>query len=160
MKKPLSDTDPLSSPYDAGVAEEDLWFLPPDPDAEDRLDWPLPSEDRRDLLNVVEWRRAEADLAPALARTAQHFGALDERLRRSPVGLRERLAVIEASEISWWCGDRVSTDRLSLYVLPSADGSQVRLVAMLDNLGKGASGAAVQNLNIMAGLDELAGLRS
>lgn len=56
-------------------------------------------------------------------------------------------------------GDAPS-DRLSLYVLPSADGSQVRLVAMLDNLGKGASGAAVQNLNIMAGLDELAGLRS
>lgn len=53
-----------------------------------------------------------------------------------------------------------ATDRLSLYVLPSADGSQVRLVAMLDNLGKGASGAAVQNLNIMAGLDELACLRS
>ena len=56
-------------------------------------------------------------------------------------------------------GDAPS-DRLSLYVLPSADGSQVRLVAMLDNLGKGASGAAVQNLNIMAELDELAGLRS
>ena len=56
-------------------------------------------------------------------------------------------------------GDAPS-DRLSLYVLPSADGSQVRLVAMLDNLGKGASGAAVQNLNIMAGLDELAGLRA
>lgn len=53
-----------------------------------------------------------------------------------------------------------ATDRLSLYVLPSADGSQVRLIAMLDNLGKGASGAAVQNLNIMAGLDELAGLRA
>lgn len=52
------------------------------------------------------------------------------------------------------------TDRLALYVLPSADGSQVRLIAMLDNLGKGASGAAVQNLNIMAGLDELAGLRA
>ncbi len=52
-----------------------------------------------------------------------------------------------------------ATDGLSLYVLPSADGSQVRLIAMLDNLGKGASGAAVQNLNIMAGLDERAGLR-
>lgn len=32
-------------------------------------------------------------------------------------------------------------------------------MAMLDNLGKGASGAAVQNLNIMAGLDETSGLR-
>ncbi len=51
------------------------------------------------------------------------------------------------------------TDGLDLYVLGSPDGAQVRLMAMLDNLGKGASGAAVQNLNIMAGLDETAGLR-
>jgi N-acetyl-gamma-glutamyl-phosphate reductase len=51
------------------------------------------------------------------------------------------------------------SDRLDLYVSSSSDGSQVRLIAMLDNLGKGASGAAVQNLNIMAGLDEMAGLR-
>lgn len=57
------------------------------------------------------------------------------------------------------CEGALPSDRLSLYVLPSADGSQVRLIAMLDNLGKGASGAAVQNLNIMAGLDEQAGLR-
>jgi len=51
------------------------------------------------------------------------------------------------------------TDRLELHVLPSPDGGQARLVAMLDNLGKGASGAAVQNLNLMAGLPETAGLR-
>jgi N-acetyl-gamma-glutamyl-phosphate reductase len=55
--------------------------------------------------------------------------------------------------------DQAPSDRLDLYVLASPDGSQVRLLAMLDNLGKGASGAAVQNLNIMAGLDETAGLR-
>jgi N-acetyl-gamma-glutamyl-phosphate reductase len=51
------------------------------------------------------------------------------------------------------------SDRLDLYVMGSPRGDQVRLMAMLDNLGKGASGAAVQNLNIMAGLDEAAGLR-
>jgi N-acetyl-gamma-glutamyl-phosphate reductase len=51
------------------------------------------------------------------------------------------------------------SDRLDLYVMGSPKGDQVRLMAMLDNLGKGASGAAVQNLNIMAGLDETAGLR-
>lgn len=51
------------------------------------------------------------------------------------------------------------SDRLDLYVLGSPDNSQVRLLAMLDNLGKGASGAAVQNLNIMAGLEETTGLR-
>jgi N-acetyl-gamma-glutamyl-phosphate reductase len=50
------------------------------------------------------------------------------------------------------------SDRLDLWVFGSADGSQARLVARLDNLGKGASGAAVQSLNLMAGLDETAGL--
>ncbi|MCA8904276.1 MAG: N-acetyl-gamma-glutamyl-phosphate reductase [Novosphingobium sp.] len=51
------------------------------------------------------------------------------------------------------------SDRLDLYVFGAEDGSQARLVAVLDNLGKGASGAAVQNLNLMAGLPETAGLR-
>jgi N-acetyl-gamma-glutamyl-phosphate reductase len=51
------------------------------------------------------------------------------------------------------------SDRLDLHVFGSADGSQARLVAVLDNLGKGASGAAVQSLNLMAGLPETAGLQ-
>lgn len=50
-------------------------------------------------------------------------------------------------------------DRIDLHIFGAKDGRQARLVAVLDNLGKGASGAAVQNLNIMAGLDETAGLR-
>jgi N-acetyl-gamma-glutamyl-phosphate reductase len=50
------------------------------------------------------------------------------------------------------------TDRLSLRVFGNAERGQARLVATLDNLGKGAAGAAVQNLNIMAGLDPTAGL--
>ena len=50
------------------------------------------------------------------------------------------------------------TDRLDLYVVTDAAGTQARLIATLDNLGKGAGGAAVQNLNLMAGLDPLAGL--
>jgi N-acetyl-gamma-glutamyl-phosphate reductase len=51
------------------------------------------------------------------------------------------------------------SDRLDLHVFGSADGAQARLVAVLDNLGKGASGAAVQSLNLMAGLPETAGLQ-
>jgi N-acetyl-gamma-glutamyl-phosphate reductase len=43
-------------------------------------------------------------------------------------------------------------------VFANRAGDQARLVACLDNLGKGAAGAAVQNLNLMAGLDPLAGL--
>jgi len=50
------------------------------------------------------------------------------------------------------------TDRLSVRVFGNAERGQARLVATLDNLGKGAAGAAVQNLNIMAGLDPTAGL--
>ena len=54
---------------------------------------------------------------------------------------------------------RAPSDAMELHVFGSVDGSQARLVAVLDNLGKGASGAAVQSLNLMAGLDETAGLR-
>lgn len=50
-------------------------------------------------------------------------------------------------------------DGLELHVMGSKLGDQARLVARLDNLGKGASGAAVQSLNLMAGLDETASLR-
>jgi N-acetyl-gamma-glutamyl-phosphate reductase len=50
------------------------------------------------------------------------------------------------------------TNRMKLFVFGSDTSGQARLVALLDNLGKGASGAAVQNLNIMLGLDEAAGL--
>lgn len=50
------------------------------------------------------------------------------------------------------------TNQLKLYVFGNEKAEQVRLVAVLDNLGKGASGAAVQNLNIALGLEEAAGL--
>jgi N-acetyl-gamma-glutamyl-phosphate reductase len=50
-------------------------------------------------------------------------------------------------------------DGMMLHVFGSADGTQARLVACLDNLGKGASGAAIQNLNLMCGLTETAGLK-
>ena len=50
------------------------------------------------------------------------------------------------------------TNQLRLFVFGNAAQGQARLVALFDNLGKGASGAAVQNLNLMLGLDEGAGL--
>ena len=56
--------------------------------------------------------------------------------------------------------DDAGTDRMTLRVCGNGETGQARLIATLDNLGKGAAGAAVQNLNIMAGLDPLAGLVS
>jgi len=45
------------------------------------------------------------------------------------------------------------TNMLELYVFASDTHKQALLVARLDNLGKGASGAAVQNMRLMLGLD-------
>ncbi len=51
------------------------------------------------------------------------------------------------------------TNRLEVFVFANDAARQALLVARLDNLGKGASGAAVQNLNLMLGLPEDAGLK-
>ncbi|HEY8514752.1 MAG TPA: N-acetyl-gamma-glutamyl-phosphate reductase [Candidatus Binatia bacterium] len=51
------------------------------------------------------------------------------------------------------------TNRIDLWVLPNPLG-HVLLVATLDNLGKGAAGAAVQNLNLMLGRPETQGLET
>ena len=51
------------------------------------------------------------------------------------------------------CND---TNRVDIFVF--ANETQVILMARLDNLGKGASGAAVQSMNVHLGLDESKGL--
>lgn len=54
--------------------------------------------------------------------------------------------------------DDAGTDRITLRVSGNGETGQARLTATYDNLGKGAAGAAVQNLNIMAGNDPVSGL--
>jgi N-acetyl-gamma-glutamyl-phosphate reductase len=49
-----------------------------------------------------------------------------------------------------------NTNNMSLNVFANEARGQVVLMAIYDNLGKGASGAAVQNLNLMIGADEAA----
>ncbi len=48
------------------------------------------------------------------------------------------------------------TNYLEIYVV--GNNEQVMIVSVLDNLGKGSSGAAIQNMNIMLGLNEDCGL--
>ncbi|HVW25237.1 MAG TPA: N-acetyl-gamma-glutamyl-phosphate reductase [Polyangiaceae bacterium] len=63
-------------------------------------------------------------------------------------------AVDEAGYLSpTGCND---TNRVELFVFGRED--QLLLAARLDNLGKGASGAAIQNLNLMLGFDESSAL--
>jgi N-acetyl-gamma-glutamyl-phosphate reductase len=52
------------------------------------------------------------------------------------------------------CND---TNRIELRVIPHPSGHCL-LVGVLDNLGKGAAGVAIQNLNLMLGIDETTGL--
>ena len=50
------------------------------------------------------------------------------------------------------------SDRMELYMTVNAAGDQMMLVSLFDNLGKGSSGAAIQCMNLLLGLDEVAGL--
>jgi len=68
--------------------------------------------------------------------------------------LREPLESDERTFDPRACND---TNRIELRVVPNPAG-HVLLVAVLDNLGKGAAGVATQNLNLMLGLPEHRGL--
>jgi len=46
----------------------------------------------------------------------------------------------------------------SMRIIVSGHEKQTMVTAMFDNLGKGASGAAIQNMNILLGIDETTGL--
>lgn len=59
-----------------------------------------------------------------------------------PLNDSAKLARVDAEEL-------VNTDRMKLFVFGTPGGAHVNLVALLDNLGKGASGAAVQNMDLM-----------
>lgn len=78
---------------------------------------------------------------------------LRDAYRESPV-----VQVLPADVPTVSIEENAGTDRLSVRVFGNDETRQARLIATLDNLGKGAAGAAVQNLNIMAGLDPTAGL--
>jgi N-acetyl-gamma-glutamyl-phosphate reductase len=63
----------------------------------------------------------------------------------------------ESDELSFDPQANNETNRISLHVLPHPSG-HVLLMARLDNLGKGAAGVAIQNLNLMLGVPEATGL--
>lgn len=98
-----------------------------------------------------------------------HLGAIDDHLTANQ--LRAALGEFFAgSEIVTTHEDEApgelllhdgapANDGMELFAFGNAEGWNARLVARLDNLGKGASGAAIQNLNIMCGLPETTGLR-
>jgi N-acetyl-gamma-glutamyl-phosphate reductase len=98
------------------------------------------------------------DLVPGIAGGKSIFEALETRYRSESFvkvhPLREPLESNESTFDPRACND---TNRIELRVLPHPSG-HVLLMAILDNLGKGASGSAIQNLNLMLGIPEGEGL--
>jgi N-acetyl-gamma-glutamyl-phosphate reductase len=93
-------------------------------------------------------------MLPRKPSPAQIEQVLADTYRDSPI-----VRVLPGDDISLVrIEDDSGTDRLTIRVFGNAERGQARLIATLDNLGKGAGGAAVQNLNIMAGFDQTAGL--
>lgn len=106
------------------TAENDLWFLPSPIDEEPDF---FPNRLRvepTEATNFADWKQAEAGLAARLAHVAGRLGALDDRLRRGPEGWRHRLALIEAADLSWLNGDRITADRLVLWISLRLSGVQ------------------------------------
>ena len=90
------------------------------------------------FLDALPGRPSVADLAMVLA---AHYGATG----RVRIGTASEAARIEPESLN-------DSDDMELHVFGDEAQRQVVLVAKLDNLGKGASGAAVQNLELMLGL--------
>jgi len=98
-----------------------------------------------------------------------HLGAIDSDLTPDRLGaaLSEFYSDSQVVTVNQGCdaGELIveenapPTDSMELYVFGNDGGYHARLIARLDNLGKGAGGAAIQNLNIMCGLPETSGLR-
>ena len=109
---------------DEEAHEEDLWFLPGPLDEEPDDLPPGPRAEPPDTAVIEDWTKAESVHAARLARVAGRLGALDDRLLRGPEGWRHRLALIEAANLSWFTGDRVSSDRLALWISMRLSGAQ------------------------------------
>jgi N-acetyl-gamma-glutamyl-phosphate reductase len=116
------------------------------------------------LPNVGPFRcgmRVQIMIPAALAKSAgaeAMFQTLAARYDREPYVAVEPFAdANEADEFTFDPQVNNDTNRISLRVLPHQSGHVV-LMARLDNLGKGAAGVAIQNLNLMLGFPEEAGL--
>ena len=66
---------------------------------------------------------------------------------------------VEALDDAGFISSAALSGRDDMLVGAYGDGDRVLLVALYDNLGKGASGAAIQNLNLVLGVEESSGLK-
>lgn len=65
---------------------------------------------------------------------------------------------VEAADEGGFIAANAMQGRDDMLVTVCGNGERIVLVSLFDNLGKGASGAAIQNMNIAMGVDEATGL--
>ena len=101
-----------------------------------------------------------AETLPAEASPKAIWEALHSRYDGEPfVRVLPLQVPLESDESSFDPRACNGTNRLEIVVAANPAGHVV-LIVLLDNLGKGAAGVAVQNLNLMLGLPEAQGLRA
>lgn len=95
------------------------------------------------LLRTLARVPSGADIHAAIA---DHFAAIANGfVEVAPLAAAERLDALNPELYN-------NTNRMRLHVFADDAKAQAVLVAVYDNLGKGAAGAAVQNLNLMLGV--------
>ncbi|QDG75324.1 N-acetyl-gamma-glutamyl-phosphate reductase [Labrenzia sp. PHM005] len=108
------------------------------------------------MLTVVPLNLAKLDKVPT---GEQIHAALADHFASSAGGFVD-VAPLEGLERSDELDPQAlnETNRLRLHVFANDARAQAAIIAVYDNLGKGASGAAVQNLNLMLGVDQTTSL--
>ena len=101
------------------------------------------------MIVQVPLHLADLNGAPSLAEIhailSAHYAG-QAIVEVSPLAESARLSRLDPTELA-------DTDVMRLHVFGTEGQGQVNLAALLDNLGKGASGAAVQNMDLMLGLN-------
>ena len=101
------------------------------------------------MIVQVPLHLADLNGAPSLAEIhailSAHYAG-QAVVEVSPLAESARLSRLDPTELA-------DTDVMRLHVFGTEGQGQVNLAALLDNLGKGASGAAVQNMDLMLGLN-------
>lgn len=102
------------------------------------------------MITVVPLQLGRLDRVPTgfelHAAIADHFAAIEGGVVEvAPFAQLERMPEIDPEQYN-------GTNRMKLHVFANDAKAQALLIAVYDNLGKGASGAAVQNMDLILGL--------
>jgi len=117
-----------------------------------------------DLFNAPVFCPVVADFPVGMEVTVPLFGS---QLRYGIRDVKEiyrdyyregLIRCVEQADEEGFLSAAAMAGRDDMQITVAGNGERMLLIARFDNLGKGASGAAIQNMNLACGLDETAGL--